>query len=206
MTIANRLTFIRIISVPFFIFFMSFPHFWFRILALITFIIAAITDIYDGFLARYLKEVTNLGKFLDPIADKLIVSAAFIAFVAIPELIAPVWMVIIIISREFIITGLRTLAASQGRIIAASTYGKFKTTSQMISIIVILLVLVIQTYFQQYLHISLQDLIIEKNTWHNITGICLLYIPPVFTFIPTILTVISGVQYIKEHKDIIWRM
>jgi len=92
-----------------------------RLLALLIFIAASLTDLYDGWLARRNNSITDLGKFMDPLADKLLVSAAFISFVELRELSIPAWMVIIIISREFIITGLRTLAASKGKVLAATS-------------------------------------------------------------------------------------
>ena len=120
MNLANKLTMVRIIAIPFFLLFMFIGNIYTRVAALLIFILAALTDMYDGIIARHREEVTNFGKFIDPLADKLIVSAAFISFVQLRELAIPAWMVILVISREFIITGLRSVAASRGTIISAS--------------------------------------------------------------------------------------
>jgi CDP-diacylglycerol--glycerol-3-phosphate 3-phosphatidyltransferase len=145
MNLANKLTMLRMALVPFLILFMYLDNFWTRITALIIFVAAAITDIYDGIIARRQKTVTTLGIFLDPLADKLIISAAFISFVGLKELHIPAWMVILIIAREFVITGLRSIAATKNVIIAASKAGKFKTTSQIVSIITLMLVLIVNS-------------------------------------------------------------
>ena len=122
MNLANQLTMLRIALVPVLVLFMYLNNFWMRVAALIIFIGASITDIYDGMLARKYQTVTTLGIFLDPLADKLLISAAFVTFVGLKELHIPAWMVILIITREFVITGLRSLAASQNIIISAHNY------------------------------------------------------------------------------------
>ena len=109
---------------------------WDNVIAAIIFIVASITDWLDGYLARKNNIVTNFGKFMDPLADKLLVCSALIAFVEIGYL--PAWIVIVIISREFIISGFRLVAADNGIVIAASYWGKFKTVFQMIMIIVLI--------------------------------------------------------------------
>ena len=196
MTWANRLTMFRMCSVPVFILFLLYPALWSKIAALAVFVLAALSDIWDGIVARSLREVTNWGKFLDPLADKILVSSAFITFVALPDIAVPVWMVIIIISREFIITGLRSLGAAEGNIIAASIYGKFKTTSQMVSIIVILLVLITTMHLN-----SNPDY--EMRTWYSGLRTVLYYLPPLFTFVTTFFTVLSGYHYILEHISLL---
>lgn len=106
-------------------------------IALVIFIVASLTDWIDGYLARKLHLVTNLGKFMDPLADKLLMTAGFVAFVQLG--LAPAWIVILILAREFAVTGLRTVAASEGVVIAAGSSGKIKTTIQIITIIVLFL-------------------------------------------------------------------
>ncbi|OGS18362.1 MAG: CDP-diacylglycerol--glycerol-3-phosphate 3-phosphatidyltransferase, partial [Elusimicrobia bacterium RIFOXYA2_FULL_50_26] len=162
MNFANKLTLLRIALLPFLIVFMHLNNFWTRILALIIFVGAAVTDIYDGIIARKYKTITTLGIFLDPLADKLIISAALISFVGLRELNIPAWMVILIISREFIITGLRSLAATKNVIIPADKTGKFKTTSQIITIITILLILIADSALWRYKGTTGRQLLLQN--------------------------------------------
>ena len=139
MNLPNKLTVLRVIMVPFFVFFMltgvgGAANKW---IALIIFCVASLTDMLDGKIARARNLVTNFGKFMDPLADKLLVCSALICFVELDKL--PAWMVIIIIAREFIISGFRLVAADNDIVIAASYWGKFKTVSQMIMIILLML-------------------------------------------------------------------
>ena len=120
MNLANKLTMLRVLLVPIFIILMIINSFLANILALLVFIGASITDYFDGVIARKKNMVTTFGIFLDPLADKLLVTSAFISFVGIYTLNIPAWMVICIISREFIITGLRSIAASKNIIIPAN--------------------------------------------------------------------------------------
>src|SRR6185295_7148436 len=145
----TQLTLLRLILVPFFLVFTISDNLTTRIAALIIFVAASITDLYDGRLARKLGQVTTLGIFLDPLADKFLISSAFVAFVQIPEIYVPAWMVVLIIGREFLITGLRTLAASKGRILPAQRAGKFKTTSQLVAIITILVILTANSFLER---------------------------------------------------------
>lgn len=149
MNLPNKITLLRICLIPIFIFILSIPldlgawnigttdlpitHF----IAAVIFIIASTTDWLDGYFARKYNLITNMGKFLDPLADKLLVSAAFILIVELG--LAPAWIVILIISREFAVTGLRLVAAGEGIVLAASNMGKLKTVSQILSIILLLL-------------------------------------------------------------------
>ncbi|HAM39472.1 MAG: CDP-diacylglycerol--glycerol-3-phosphate 3-phosphatidyltransferase [Elusimicrobia bacterium RIFOXYC2_FULL_34_12] len=188
MNLANRITIFRILLVPFFILLMIYNTFPMRLSALLVFIIASITDTIDGYMARKYGTVTDFGKFLDPLADKLLVSAALISFVQIKELSIPAWMVTVIISREFIITGIRTVATSKNIIIPAALSGKFKTTFQMIAIVIILAILCLDSFLQTYL---------EKD-YSNIPQLKL--IPYILMFITTILTLVSGFSYIFKHK------
>ncbi len=194
MNLANKLTFLRIALVPVFMLFIFIDHPLTRLLALVIFIGASLTDLYDGWLARRHNYITDLGKFMDPLADKLLVSAAFISFVELQELSIPAWMVIVIISREFIITGLRTLAASKGKVLAASRAGKYKTTSQMTSIIIILIILALNAMYKGgYINLKF-----ENFDWYFITqSICYWLMA-----LTTLLTAISGVSYIYKYKNL----
>ncbi len=138
MNTPNKLTLLRVILIPFFVVFMLTPlggtaGKW---IALGIFVIASLTDTLDGYLARRDNLVTNFGKFMDPLADKLLVCSAMICLVEMDRL--PAWIVIIIIGREFIISGFRLIASDNGIVIAASYWGKFKTVSQMVMIILLI--------------------------------------------------------------------
>lgn len=174
MNLPNKITFIRVLLVPVFIlmFYINIPHN--QLYAGIIFIIAALTDTLDGYLARKYSLVTNLGKFIDPLADKLLVSAALILLVEVGTI--PAWVVIIIIAREFTITGFRIIAASEGVTIAASSLGKFKTITQLIAII---LLLFNNMFFEQF----------------NIP------MDQIFLYISLAFTVLSGFDYIYKNRN-----
>ena len=138
MNLPNKLTILRVFMIPFFVVFMLWnitgaADKW---IAAAIFILASLTDMLDGKIARKYNLVTNFGKFMDPLADKLLVGAAMICLVEMGRL--PAWIVIIIISREFIISGFRLIASDNGVVIAASYWGKFKTVFQMVMIIVLI--------------------------------------------------------------------
>jgi len=141
MNLPNKLTLLRVCLIP--VFLILYPYHIFggseisRYAALAVFVIASLTDFLDGYIARSRNLITNFGKLMDPMADKLLVAAALIAMVQAAAL--PAWVVIIIISREFLITGFRMLALERGVVIAASPIAKFKTASQFVMIILILL-------------------------------------------------------------------
>lgn len=131
MNLPNKLTIARVVMIPFFVVFMltDFGGSASKWIALAIFILASLTDLLDGKIARKRNLVTDFGKFMDPLADKLLVCSALICLVEMGKI--PAWIVIIIISREFIISGFRLIASDNGRVIAASYWGKFKTTFQM---------------------------------------------------------------------------
>ena len=136
MNLPNKLTILRVIMIPFFVAALLYDggaNQNMRYVAAALFIIASLTDMLDGKIARKYNLVTNFGKFMDPLADKLLVCSALICMIELREL--PAWMVIIIISREFIISGFRLVASDNGVVIAASYWGKFKTTFQMIGVV-----------------------------------------------------------------------
>src|SRR5699024_6378740 len=149
MNLPNKITISRILLIPIFIIVLTIPFAWgewymneeaypiTHLIAAIIFIIASATDWLDGYYARKYNLITNMGKFLDPLADKLLVSAAFILLVEL-DLVAA-WIVILIVSREFAVTGLRLVAAGEGIVLAASSMGKLKTASQLSAIALLLL-------------------------------------------------------------------
>lgn len=136
MNLPNKLTLLRIGLIPFFVGFLLAPVDWSRWVALGIFVIASLTDMADGKIARKYNLITNFGKFMDPLADKLLVCSALICLVELKRI--PSWIVIIIIAREFIVSGLRQVAADSGIVIAASWWGKFKTTFQMVMVILMI--------------------------------------------------------------------
>ena len=174
MNLPNKLTILRMILVPFFVFFMLVdpsivPYEYAKWIALVLFCVASITDFLDGQIARKNNLVTNFGKFMDPLADKLLVCSALIALVDLNKIAA--WIVIIIIAREFIISGFRLIAAENGVVIAANYWGKFKTVSQMIMIILLLIDLggVFDILEQIFIWLSLALTVISLITyiWQN---------------------------------------
>jgi CDP-diacylglycerol---glycerol-3-phosphate 3-phosphatidyltransferase len=201
LNLANKLTLTRIFLVPLLIFLMDVDNLWTRVFALLIFIGASLTDFYDGRIARKTKTVTTFGIFLDPLADKLIISAALITFVGLKELHIPSWMVVLIISREYVITGLRWIAATKNVVIPANNYGKFKTTSQIVSIIIIFLILIINSTLWEYKGIRGPDLL-EQNGWNYVLGMALEQIPFILMFINTVLAIVSGLGYIKQQKSL----
>ena len=139
MNLPNKLTVLRVCMIPFFVVMLLLnggENQTYRYIAAAIFIVASLTDMLDGKIARKYNLVTNFGKFMDPLADKLLVCSALICLVDLKQL--PAWMVIVIISREFIISGFRLVASDNGIVIAASYWGKFKTTFQMISVILLI--------------------------------------------------------------------
>ncbi len=189
MNLPNKLTISRIILVFVFMLFLFSRGVSAKILALLTFIIASFTDILDGYIAKKNNMVTNFGKLMDPIADKILVLAAFLAFVEM-ELI-PAWMVVIIIFREAVVTGLRIAALTQGKVLAAEDGGKQKMVSQVFSIIAILLFLVFR-----------EAGIKVFGFWNGSTES--LYKETIFILmlITTLLTMISGMSYLIRNKGV----
>lgn len=173
MNLPNKLTMFRVILIPFFVVFLLVDitpvDKW---IALAVFIIASLTDMLDGKIARKYNLVTNFGKFMDPLADKLLVCSALICLIQTGQL--PAWYVIIIIAREFIISGFRLIASDNGIVIAASYWGKFKTTSQMILIVLMIL---------------------------NLPALTL--VTQIFYWIALVLTVVSLIDYMKKNFQVL---
>ena len=173
MNTPNKLTVARMILVPFFVLFILTG--WGgeanRYISLTLFVVASVTDWFDGYLARKNNLVTNFGKFMDPLADKLLVCSAMICMIDLKRL--PAWFVIIIIAREFIISGFRLIAAENGIVIAANYWGKFKTASQMIMIILLILhfdgIFVILEQIFIWLSLALTIISLITYIWQNRT-------------------------------------
>ena len=170
MNLPNNLTLFRIILIPFFLFFLLTDYCGNagKFIALGIFAVASLTDMLDGKIARKYNLITNFGKFMDPIADKLLVSSAFIAFVQMNLL--PAWIVIIFIAREFIISGFRLIAAEKGIVIAAGWWGKIKTTVQMIMVGFLIADLKVFYIFDQvliYLALALTLISLGDYLYHN---------------------------------------
>ncbi|MCI8976997.1 CDP-diacylglycerol--glycerol-3-phosphate 3-phosphatidyltransferase [bacterium 1xD8-48] len=172
MNLPNKLTMFRVILIPFFIVFLlaSLTPYdkW---IALVIFIIASLTDLLDGKIARKYNLVTNFGKFMDPLADKLLVCSALICLIELDKI--PSWMVIVIIAREFIISGFRLVASDNGVVIAASYWGKFKTTFQMVAVCLLIADIAALTVVTQ-----------------------------IILWIAVVLTVVSLTDYLIKNKDV----
>jgi CDP-diacylglycerol--glycerol-3-phosphate 3-phosphatidyltransferase len=182
---------------------MELGGFFYTILALVIFFVASITDFFDGHIARKSKTVTSLGIFLDPLADKLLISSAFICFLYIPYLKISAWMVIAIISREFLITGLRSIAAYRSVIIPADKSGKFKTTLQIVVIIATLVIVIINEAFSKYIGFPIDFFKSYNNEAYSYTIVMIEKIPYWFTFFTAVFTIISGANYIFKYKNLL---
>ena len=181
MNLPNRLTMIRfILAVPFIIFLQESDStkygLIFRLISLVIFVIASLTDFFDGYIARKYNLITDFGKIMDPLADKILVISALVIFVQLEYI--PGWMSIIVLAREFLISGIRILAAAKGEIIAAGNLGKYKTTSQMIVVIISLVI---------------------GPIGFNISGYYFT-VAEVLMLIPVVLTIWSGWEYTFKAK------
>jgi len=170
MNLPNKLTIARIVMIPIFVVVLLLKYYY---AAAGIFVLASVTDFLDGYIARKYNMITNFGKLMDPLADKLLVTSALVCLVELGDI--PSWMVIIILSREFTISILRAVAAAEGKVIAASKWGKSKTVLQMIAVISIL----IQNYPFNLLNIPFSDIAL----WAAV-----------------ILTIISGIDYIAKNR------
>ena len=195
MNIANLLTVSRILLSPVFMVLIIFENFYLRLAATFVFIVAALTDLADGYVARRYAMHSGFGRFMDPLADKILVSTAFLSFVSMGY--ARGWMVMIIIGREFLITGLRSMAAYRGMVISPSVLAKWKTVSQMVAISMILV------------YANIDPLLSEGNPsspipfwpmpysgWH-----CTLF--DLILIIPLILTVWTGIDYLIKSGGLL---
>lgn len=191
MNLPNKLTLLRIILAPVFlaVLYWGFPGADYAALAI--FIIASLTDLLDGKIARKYNLVTDFGKFADPLADKILVVAALLWFVERGRM--PAWMVMIVITREFAVSGLRMIASDNGRVIAAGWSGKVKTASTMVCIVVMLAMgPVLESYIQSLTSFSAP-----------FPPIYIAWIDPLCGWVITLTTLYSGVEYFVKNRDVI---
>lgn len=186
MTTANKLTILRVIMIPVMIIFLylkpldkaigffglSVNQFIFAVL----FVLAAFTDLLDGYVARKYNQITTFGKFLDPIADKVLVLAALLFLMVLDPSRVPIWAVMIVVMREFLVTGIRLLAVDKGEVIAASPYGKVKTAATMVALVLML--------FNDF----------GFTPW----------IADIIFWIAILFTLISGIDYLLKNKKIVF--
>ena len=181
MNLPNKLTVLRVLMIPVFLVVLMggfLPIATARIAAVVIFALASLTDFLDGYIARKYKLITNFGKFMDPLADKLLVCAALIAMVALGDIAA--WVVILIVSREFIVTGFRLIAAEQQVVLAAGIWGKLKTTAQMLMIILVLLNI--------------------QNDTVQLFGQALIWLAAALTVISAVECIAKNMQVLKDAK------
>ena len=193
----NKLTLFRLALVPVFVAALYFDGFPGYLLALLLFIAGAVTDYYDGKLARRHGLVTNFGKLFDPVADKILICAAFVMFLRIEVLMFPAWAVIIVLAREFIIMGLRAVALSEGQVIGAERWGKMKAGWQMACVITAISLLMIRSlmlileragYFSTETFLKQFDFGMRLTVW----GVMLIVVW---------LTVSSGIQHLIKNRN-----
>ncbi len=181
MNLPNKLTLLRICMIPFFVIFAKLPGYGMQIVAVIIYVLACLTDMLDGKIARSQNLITNFGKFMDPIADKLLVMSAMIVLTAQGRM--PDWVCILMLAREFLVSGFRLVAVENGRVIAAGPLGKLKTVFQMAATIALML----------FVPISGEPPL----------GPVPALIANILMYIAMALTVISGADYILRNKDCI---
>lgn len=199
MNLATKLTIARVIAIPLFMLAFlwqapgnSLVSDWGKIIATVIFIIAAITDYFDGYLARKYNMITTFGKFIDPIADKLLVSAALVVMVAYREIsYTSAWVTVIIIAREFAVTGLRLICAEKGVVIAASNAGKFKTVTQLLAIITALCFISIRILLETN---NLKEYLNSFNLYYG-------YVIYFLMGVAAIATIYSGYDYFRKNKQ-----
>lgn len=185
MNLPNKLTILRLVFIPFYVFFLMTDYFSFTShVALVIFLLASFTDTLDGIIARKYNMITDFGKFADPLADKILVLAGMVCFVALGRL--PYWVCIIILAREFAVSGFRLVVAAKGTVIAASKWGKFKTGTQMT-------MLGLMTF-------DMQRLVLEKgwsmtvwNVYNILTNITM--------YLALALTIISMIDYFYKNRE-----
>lgn len=188
MNLPNKITLSRIVLAFIFMFFLFSQGLMAKYFALFTFCLASLTDVLDGHIARRRKLENDFGRLMDPIADKILVLAAFLAFVEMK--IIPAWTVIIILFRELVITGLRISAATRGKVLSASLAGKHKTASQMVTIICILLFLIIRES--------------AGDSWNPLNELWFRRGAFYLMLITVVLTLISGLSYLIRNKKVLF--
>ena len=195
MTLANKITVIRAGLALVMFFFLLIPFWWARFIGIIIYIVAASTDWVDGKIARETNTITPFGAIVDPFVDKILVIAAFFAFVSIRPLNVPIWAVFLILLRELMVSNLRAIAALDGKVMAAERWGKFKTVVQMSAIGVILFVILLM-HLTQLLHGPAQR-------FCAILYVTLLQFPYAVTAIAAVITWVSAVSYLRNNWDLL---
>ncbi|MBU1148376.1 MAG: CDP-diacylglycerol--glycerol-3-phosphate 3-phosphatidyltransferase [Candidatus Omnitrophica bacterium] len=183
MNLANKLTISRIVLAGIFILCLFIRGIGAKFFAFGIFLLASLTDYYDGLIARKTNSISDFGRLMDPIADKILILGGFLAFVEMK--IIPAWMVIVIIAREFVITGIRALALTRKKVLSAETAGKHKTVSQIVAVLSILIYLIIRDSGFTFRYIE----------YYGMTILILM-------FITVLMTLASGVSFMMKNKDI----
>ena len=189
MNLPNKLTVVRIVLAPLFLLLLMAEFPFHYLTAGLVFGAAALTDLFDGKIARKRGLITNLGKFLDPLADKMLTTAAFLGFLAAGHL--DVWAVMIILSREFMVTSVRLVAARDGNVIAASLWGKAKTVAQFTAILYMIAALEFSTW---------RTGLLAETALPETAFMIPLTVGRVLVWVSVVLTVISGVQYVWQNR------
>ena len=192
MNLPNKITIFRILLVFVFMPCLFLKGLTPKIAALLMFLIAVTSDYFDGFFARKYNMVSDFGKIMDPIADKVLVLAAFIAFVELK--LVPAWMVVLIILREMLVTSLRLIALRKDEVIAASMAGKHKTASQMFSIFIILIFMIIKEAGAEY----------SFNFWNSSFEYWYQQLIFITMIITLVLTILSGISYVFNNKKLLF--
>ncbi len=188
MNLPNRLTIIRLFLVPVFVVLMSVDHLATYVLAYIVFMVASITDYWDGRIARERNLITNFGKLADPLADKVLLAAAFVMLMEVPVLTIPGWAIVAILAREFLITGARSVAAPGGKAMAANIWGKVKTVVQM-------------TYIYTFLFFAIVAKLVEHwaADYAGVYAAVLGWASLVGIVIVALFTVYTGLQFAQSN-------
>ncbi len=189
MNTPNKITLFRVLLIPLYIVLFYANY---NLTAMIVFIIASITDMFDGYIARKYKLVTNFGIIMDPLADKLLVASSFVCLVGAG--FVPPWMFIVVLAREFMVSGLRTVAASEGIVIAAGLSGKIKTILQMIAIPMVMVENGTKTLF-------LPQVFGVDSVIYEFLGIT---VGQIFLWLSVIMTIVSGLEYIIRNRSVFY--
>ncbi len=218
--VPNTLSTLRILSVPICVYFLIQPEAWKREVAFLIFVLASLTDLVDGYIARKYRQETELGRFLDPLADKALVIGSLLAFLSITEQIQ-LWMVLCIIARDVLISLLRYLAIRRGSFLRTSIFGKIKTAFQVFSISMVFLSLMIVSYAERH---SINDMYRNEKenyglgTWkvayenlasfiampdQNIAYVLASFLPYLLMLVTTIVTIISGIRYVYSNSHLL---
>jgi CDP-diacylglycerol---glycerol-3-phosphate 3-phosphatidyltransferase len=192
MNLVNKITMSRIFIMPIFMFSLELGGIFWHFVALVCFGYATFSDWLDGYMARKYNCVTDFGKFMDPLADKIFVCAALIAFVSHKNLNIPAWMVTLILSREFLITGIRTLAVSKGVVLPAQKSGKYKTAIQLVGIFLIILVSLLYEFNLKGVNFF------DSKIFEYIS-----IFPALIMWVVVIFTTYSGIDYLYSNRKLI---